>query len=159
MAKINLTRLKSISKAGKTIKKVTKNPRDIKLKTYKQLKAERESWKKYMSDYDESGKRIPSKFQQLEMKREKNLETGKKLKEGINKASKPKATGKYILTSERDKKVAEMVKKHDAKKLLEKKEVTKKKKEIAKKVATAVAIGTAAYMAGKKSSEAKAKKK
>ena len=155
MAKINLTRLKSLSKAGKTIKKVTKNPRDPKLKTYEQLKAGRESWKKYMPDYDEAGKKIPSKFRQLEMKREKNLETGKKLKEGINKASKPKATGKYILTSERDKKVAEMVKKHDAKKLL----ATKKKKEIAKKVATALTIGTVAYAAGKKSSESKAKKK
>jgi len=74
-----------LSKSAKAIKKVTKNPMNPKLKTYEQLKAERESWKKWMSDYDDAGKAIPSAARKAQLRGKKVTETGNKLKAGLNK--------------------------------------------------------------------------
>jgi hypothetical protein len=84
MSKINKA-FGVLAKSSKAIKKVTKNPMNPKLKTYEQLKAGRESWKRYMSDYDDAGKAIPSAARKAELRAKKVTETGNKLKATLNK--------------------------------------------------------------------------
>lgn len=77
--------LKDLKKSHKAIISVVKNPRNPDLKTYDQLKAGRESWKNYLPDYDDAGKKIMSAKRRAEIRAAKVKKTGDKLKTSLNK--------------------------------------------------------------------------